>query len=414
MEPLGPTDVLSYINERIELDERLSDLWVVGEVSDYTRSQQGHRYFSLKDGYSSLRSVMFRTEMPGVDLEPGDSVIAHGRMAVYRQRGDLQFICDFARSAGMGLAAAKFEELRDRLEKDGLFDPARKRRVPAFARRIGVVTSPTGAAIQDIRQVVGRRWPLAELVLAPTMVQGEAAGVRIAAAIEELATEKGLDVAILAREGGQAEDLDGYSDERVARLTFPVVGDPVPQSGPDVAVEAVLRDVEAPADEPAGVGDLPVEYRLPGGGPVDEGGGLTGPEGEAVTRRFVVEGGVRHQGRIGEAGGRGKGPVLVEVVLDGGVARSTFGHWSGSVPQVFAGVCLRRRSPYPRRLRLAAGQQPVGVGGITAGEDRRGPGSARREARPTPAPRRHRAPSDRTGLRLPRLGCGPRSPSGRR
>ncbi|MCA9823488.1 MAG: exodeoxyribonuclease VII large subunit [Dehalococcoidia bacterium] len=220
MEPLEPTDVLSYINERIELDERLSDLWVVGEVSDYTRSQQGHRYFSLKDGYSSLRSVMFRTEMPGVDLEPGDSVIAHGRMAVYRQRGDLQFICDFARSAGMGLAAAKFEELRDRLEKDGLFDPARKRRVPAFARRIGVVTSPTGAAIQDIRQVVGRRWPLAELVLAPTMVQGEAAGVRIAAAIEELATEKGLDVAILARGGGGAEDLAGFNDERVARAIF--------------------------------------------------------------------------------------------------------------------------------------------------------------------------------------------------
>ncbi len=220
MEPLEPTDVLSYINERIELDERLSDLWVVGEVSDYSRSSPGHRYFNLKDGFSSLRSVMFRTEMPGVNLEPGETVIAHGRMGIYRQRGELQFVCDFARSAGIGIAAAKYEELRERLEKDGLFDPARKRPLPAFPRRIGVVTSPTGAAIHDIRRVVGRRWPLAELVLAPTMVQGEFAGIRIAAAIEDLALEKDLDVAILARGGGGAEDLAGFNDERVARAVF--------------------------------------------------------------------------------------------------------------------------------------------------------------------------------------------------
>ncbi|MBE7520681.1 MAG: exodeoxyribonuclease VII large subunit [Thermoflexaceae bacterium] len=220
MEPFTVSALVSKLRGLLEANEAMSDAWVVGEVSNYSRSQPGHRYFSLKDQGAVIRAVLFRGDMPGMELKDGDHVIAHGRVTVYAQRGELQLVCDFVRPEGIGIEAARFEELRERLAREGLFAPERKRPLPAFPTRVGVVTSPTGAALQDILNVIGRRWPLATVLLAPALVQGEQAVASIASALEGLAREPGLDVAILARGGGSAEDFSAFNDERIARAIF--------------------------------------------------------------------------------------------------------------------------------------------------------------------------------------------------
>ncbi|MBI5948063.1 MAG: exodeoxyribonuclease VII large subunit [Chloroflexi bacterium] len=220
MQALSPGQLLAFLREVLEANEILSDLWIAGEVSNYSRSAAGHRYFSLKDPQGVLRTVLFRDNMPGMGLRDGDRVLAHGRVSVYPQRGELQFIADFVRPEGVGLMAARYEELKLRLEKDGLFEPSRKRPLPRFPERIGVVTSPTGAALQDILNVIVQRWPVAEIVLAPAMVQGDQAPGQIVAALRDLAAEPGLDLVILARGGGASEDLSAFNDERVARAVF--------------------------------------------------------------------------------------------------------------------------------------------------------------------------------------------------
>ena len=131
---LSVSAVVSLLREVLESNEFFSDLWIQGEVSNYSRSQVGHRYFSLKDPQAALRTVLFRDNMPGFQLKDGERVIAHGRITVYPQRGELQFVADFVRPEGVGILAAKFEELRLRLEAEGLFDPARKRALPRFPR----------------------------------------------------------------------------------------------------------------------------------------------------------------------------------------------------------------------------------------------------------------------------------------
>jgi exodeoxyribonuclease VII large subunit len=245
--------VVNFLREVLEANEFFSDLWVVGEVSNYTRSQAGHRYFSLKDEGSALRAVLFRDTMAGIQLENGDRVLAHGRVTLYPQRGELQFVADFVRPEGVGLASARFEELRQRLEGEGLFDPARKRALPRFPMRIGLVTSPTGAAVEDIRNVLGRRWPMATVVLAPALVQGEQAAAQVVGALRALAGEKGLDVAIVARGGGSAEDLEAFNDERVARTIY---GFPVPVvcgigHETDVSIADLVADFRAPTPSAA-------------------------------------------------------------------------------------------------------------------------------------------------------------------
>jgi exodeoxyribonuclease VII large subunit len=253
MQALTVSALVSFLREVIEGNEFFSDLWVAGEVSNYTRSTAGHRYFSLKDGGAMLRSVWFASTMPSGKLENGDRVLAHGRVSVYVQRGELQFVCDFVRPEGVGLQAAKLEELRLRLDGEGLFDPLRKRPLPPFPRRIGLVTSPNGAALQDIRNVLAKRWPLAELVLSPAIVQGEAAPGHVEVALKRLARETDLDVAIIARGGGSAEDLSAFNDERVVRAVF---GFPAPiVSGvgheTDVTLTDLVADLRAPTPSAA-------------------------------------------------------------------------------------------------------------------------------------------------------------------
>lgn len=240
--------VIEYLQQLIGADELLSDLWVVGEVSGYSRSQIGHRYFNLREGDASLRSVLFRHYVPDLALQNGTRVIARGRVGIYRERGELQFVCTFARPEGVGILAARFEELKLRLENEGLFAAERKRPLPAFPMRIGLVTSPAAAALQDIRNVLERRWPVAEVVLAPALVQGAEAPAEIAAALGALAQEPGLDLVIVARGGGSPEDLAAFNSEVVARALY---GMPVPVVAgigheTDVTIAEFVADVRAP------------------------------------------------------------------------------------------------------------------------------------------------------------------------
>lgn len=213
--------VVSFLREYLEANELLSDLWVTGEVTNASRSQLGHRCFTLRDERAAIRCVMWRDRMPrDFQLRNGERIIAHGRITVYVQRGELQFDCDFARPEGVGALAAKLEELRLRLEAEGLFDPARKRPLPRFPMRIGLVTSPGGAALHDVQFVLGKRWPIATLVFAPAMVQGEQAPAQVVAALRRLGQEPDLDLVLVTRGGGAAEDLHAFNDERVARAIY--------------------------------------------------------------------------------------------------------------------------------------------------------------------------------------------------
>lgn len=253
MQPVTVGALVFLLRDMLEGSEYLSDLWVVGEVSNYTESRLGHRYFSLKDDDGLIRCVLFRDEMPGESLQSGDRVLAHGRVSIYPQRGELQFVCDFVRPEGVGILTARFEQLRQRLEAEGLFDPARKRPLPRFPMRIGVVTSPAGAAIRDIEDVLGRRWPLATVVLSPASVQGDRAAPELAAALRRLAQEPALDVAIVARGGGSAEDLSAFNDEAVARAIFafpvPVVTGVGHET--DVTIADLVADQRAPTPSAA-------------------------------------------------------------------------------------------------------------------------------------------------------------------
>lgn len=253
MNAISVSAVVSFLREILEANEFFSDLWIQGEVSNYSRSQVGHRYFSLRDPNAALRTVMFREKMPGFQLNDGERVLAHGYISVYPQRGELQFVCDFVRPEGVGIMAARFEQLRLKLEEEGLFDIARKRPLPQYPRRIGLVTSPTGAALQDITNVLTRRWPLATVLLAPALVQGEHAAGQVAAALRRLAKEPDLDLCIVARGGGASEDLSAFNDERVARAIYafpvPVVSGVGHET--DITIADLVADVRAPTPSAA-------------------------------------------------------------------------------------------------------------------------------------------------------------------
>ena len=212
--------LVRFIKELLESDLRLTNLWVEGEITNLSRSTRGHQYFTLKDGDSQLRCVMFQRAYRGEPLENGAQVLAHGNVSFYEQRGDVQLVVDFVQPAGVGARQAEFERLKEKLAAEGLFDEARKRPLRAFPKRIGVVTSPTGAVFHDISNVLARRWPLAEVVLAPTAVQGTTAATGIADAVAQLNSEAAIDAIIVARGGGSTEELWPFNEEVVARAIY--------------------------------------------------------------------------------------------------------------------------------------------------------------------------------------------------
>lgn len=217
--PLTVSEVTSRIRSLIEQEPTFQDLWIVGEVSNLTRASSGHVYLTLKDGGAQIGAVIWRGQVRSLAYMPrsGDKIQAHGRISVYEQGGRYQFYVDQVRPAGRGSLFQEYERLKARLQAEGLFDEAEKRALPSFPTTIGVVTSPTSAAFRDVLNVLSRRYPLARVLLSPTVVQGEAAPRRIVRAIECLNARDDVDVILLVRGGGSLEDLWAFNDEAVAR-----------------------------------------------------------------------------------------------------------------------------------------------------------------------------------------------------
>ena len=215
---LSVAEVTVYLRQLLEGDELLQDVWVQGEISNFSRPSSGHLYFTLKDVSASLRCVMWRSSAARLPALPrdGDAVQVHGSINIYEAGGQYQLYADLIRPAGEGALYQEFLRLKARLEAAGLFDPDRKRPIPAWPHKIGLVTSPTGAALRDMLNVLARRYPLAEVALAPTAVQGAEAPLGIVAALEALNRLEQPDVILLARGGGSLEDLWAFNDERVA------------------------------------------------------------------------------------------------------------------------------------------------------------------------------------------------------
>jgi len=257
------SEITAYIKARFDEDSQLSDIWLRGEVSNFKLHSSGHCYLTLKDATSSIKAVIWRTAAARMTLpRDGDAVITHGYISVYEPQGAYQFYIDRLDRAGTGLLWEAYERLRLQLAAEGLFDEARKRPLPPMPARLGVVTSPTGAALRDILRTLRQRFPLVEVVLVAAQVQGEAAAPGIVAAIELLnrwsREREPLDAIILARGGGSIEDLWPFNDERVARA---IAGSETPiitgvGHETDFTIADFTADVRAPT--PTGAATLAV------------------------------------------------------------------------------------------------------------------------------------------------------------
>lgn len=244
------TDLTRYIKDLLESDHNLSDIWVVGEVSNFSQPRSGHLYFTIKDRSASLRCVMWRSAAAALISLPrdGDAIEVHGAISIYEVGGQYQLYVDRIRPRGEGALYQEFLRLKARLEAEGLFDEARKRSIPSRPSRIGVVTSPTGAALRDILNTLRRRYPLAEVVLAPTAVQGDEAPAGIIKALHILNSIVKPDVILLARGGGSIEDLWAFNHEAVANA---IAGSEIPViSGighqTDFTIADFVADLRAP------------------------------------------------------------------------------------------------------------------------------------------------------------------------
>ena len=248
---------------RILIERGLGVIWVEGELSNLSVPSSGHWYFSMKDRDAQLRCAMFRQRNMTVGFIPkaGQHILARGRLSLYEPRGDFQFIIEHLEEAGVGALKREFERLKAKLAAEGLFALERKRSLPSFPRRIGVITSPTGAALRDILHILARRFPPAAVLIYPTPVQGGAAIPSIVAAIEIASARAECDVLILARGGGSIEDLWAFNDERVARAirasTVPIV------SGVGHEIDFTIADfvADARAPTPSGAAELVVPDR---------------------------------------------------------------------------------------------------------------------------------------------------------
>jgi exodeoxyribonuclease VII large subunit len=213
------TELTRYLRQVLESDSALQDVWVQGEISNFSRPSSGHLYFTLKDPGSSLRCVVWKTDALRLrmSLQDGMEVEAHGAISIYEVGGQYQLYVNLIKPVGEGALYQEFLRLKAILEAEGLFDASRKRPIPEIPRRIGLITSPTGAALRDILNTLRRRLPLAEVILAPSPVQGEDAPSRLVAALQNLNDNVHPDVILIARGGGSIEDLWAFNDEWVVR-----------------------------------------------------------------------------------------------------------------------------------------------------------------------------------------------------
>ena len=249
------SDLTAYIREMFDLDFRLREVTVSGEISNFTQARSGHLYFTLKDAGSQLKCVIWRSAAERLYFRPedGDAVVATGRVSVYDAGGVYQLYADHLQPAGRGDLALAFERLKQRLAEEGLFDPAHKKSIPAFPRTIGIVTSADAAALRDILNVLARRYPLASVLIAPTLVQGADAPPQIIRALRWLDGRSDIDTIIIARGGGSIEDLWAFNDERVARAIFaaqhPVISGVGHET--DFTIADFVADLRAPTPSAA-------------------------------------------------------------------------------------------------------------------------------------------------------------------
>jgi exodeoxyribonuclease VII large subunit len=260
--PAEAAITVSQLNRRAKalLEKGLARLWVEGEISNMARPASGHIYFSLKDEQAQVRAAWFRQRQrgPAIGFKNGDKVLAYGRVSLYEPRGDYQLIVEQLEAAGEGVLKQRFDALKKKLLAEGLFDEERKQPLPTVPGRVGVITSPSGAAIRDILTVLGRRFPGVPVVVYPAAVQGESAPGELVAALQTAVRRDECDVLIIGRGGGSLEDLWAFNDETLARALadcpIPVVsavGHEV-----DFTIADFVADVRAPT--PSGAAEIVV------------------------------------------------------------------------------------------------------------------------------------------------------------
>jgi exodeoxyribonuclease VII large subunit len=254
---------VSQLTDQIKnlLEGSFPDIWVEGEISNLSIPQSGHAYFTLKDERSQIRSVLFRSSQRFLKftLQHGIQVICRGRISVYEPRGEYQLILEYIEPKGVGALQLAFEQLKAKLEKEGLFDLGRKKPLPLLPQRIGIITSPTGAAIRDMLRVIKRRHPRMQILIYPVPVQGTEAAPQIVNAIKYFNREKNIDVMIVGRGGGSLEDLWAFNEEAVARAiyssTIPVISAVGHET--DYTISDFAADLRAPT--PSAAAEMVVE-----------------------------------------------------------------------------------------------------------------------------------------------------------
>ena len=242
-------------NIRGILENAYSEVWIEAEISNCRLWNTGHLYFTLKDPGAQIKAVMFKSDVRSLKFRPEDGlhVIVRGRISVYEPKGEYQIVCERMEPHGLGALQLAFDQLKRRLQAEGLFDAARKRALPSLPRKIGIVTSLDGAAIRDIIKVLDRRYPNAHLVIRPTRVQGDGAAAEVARAVRDIVKVTGIDVVIVGRGGGSVEDLWAFNDEGVARA---IAASPVPIISAvghevDFTIADFAADVRAPTPSAA-------------------------------------------------------------------------------------------------------------------------------------------------------------------
>src|SRR6266513_3475225 len=243
------------IELRAVLEERCPAGWVEGEISNFRSYGSGHAYFTLKDADAQLRCVIFRTRAQRIRFQPADGlhVVAFGSVEVYAQRGEYQLVVELLEPRGLGALQLAFEQLKARLHAEGLFDAARKRDLPRFPKKIGIVTSPSGAALRDMLRVIGRRFGELHLMIAPCRVQGEGAAAEIAQGLRDLNALGDVDVIIVGRGGGSLEDLWAFNEEVVARAIVASKAPVISAVGHEVdfTIADFVADLRAPTPSAA-------------------------------------------------------------------------------------------------------------------------------------------------------------------
>ncbi len=249
MQPVSVTQLTQYIKLLLDRDEILSQVCVRGELSNYKAHSSGHQYFTLKDEGAVISCVMFRSDAAKLRFRPesGMKVILYGRVSLFPKSGQYQIYVTSLQPDGVGALAVAFEQLKRRLYQEGLFDPAHKKPLPVYPERVALVTSPTGAAVRDMIRILGRRWPMAQVLVCPVRVQGEGAAEEIAAMLDYVDAHRLADVIITGRGGGSMEDLWAFNEEIVARAiwrcTIPVIS--AVGHEPDVTISDFAADVRA-------------------------------------------------------------------------------------------------------------------------------------------------------------------------